>query len=79
MAKNKYNLGDRLWPIQNLNGRAFVARPFDCLVMKLDHNEITYSYTDAYGFYEVNVFASEADAAAECERRNAPRKVPVSA
>lgn len=68
--KNKYEIGQRLWPVTGLNGRWFVNRAFDCQFITAERNEVKYGFTADYGFYEINVFASEAEAMAEVERRN---------
>jgi hypothetical protein len=68
----KYELGQRLWPVQSLNGRTFVQRPFDCMWISLVGNEPHYSFTSEYAFPEVDVFPSEEWAEHECERRNMP-------
>lgn len=70
--KTKYEIGDRLWPVLNLNSKAFVARPFDCQFIVYDGRELCYCYTREYGFPEFNVFANEADAKIACESRNYP-------
>jgi hypothetical protein len=75
--KNKYELGQRLWPIQSLNGRTFVQRPFDCLHISLVGNEAYYGFSNQHGFPEVDVFPTEEWAKHECERRNVPVVTPA--
>jgi hypothetical protein len=74
-----FHLGQRLWPIVRLGDRSMVNPPFDCGVVFLDANETCYGFTRDYGFPEFNVFASEAEATAECDRRNSQpgKSVPI--
>lgn len=71
--KNKFQLGSRLWPVvsHGYDGRAFVNPPFDVQFIWLaPSDEVMYGFTSNYGFFEHSVFATEADAIAERDRRN---------
>ena len=78
--KNKFNIGDRLWPIYMFQYRSSVGAPFDVNYITSERNEIKYSFTPDHSFYEINVFSSEDEAKIECDKRNGIRHFwePVS-
>lgn len=68
--KNEFEIGQRLWPIQRPAELWKVNPPFDLQIIQLAAGGLSYGFTHKYGFLECDVFASEQDARAECDRRN---------
>lgn len=68
----RFELGQRLWPIQRLINKWYVNPPFDLQFIMVKGCDTLFSFTSDYGFIECDIFATEAEATVECNRRNAP-------
>lgn len=76
--KNKFNIGDQLWHIYQINNISRVCTmPFWVEAITRDRNELKYGYCTDFQFYEINCFASREEAEAECEQRNQPALRPT--
>jgi hypothetical protein len=69
--KQRFEIGQQVWPLMSYAGRHWVNPPFIVEVITRDRNEMKYGYTTEFQFYEINLFESHEAALTECTRRGA--------